>query len=264
MSERIAQPERPRSSRRRYRAFVQDYKARGLDDAAEENEGPKAIAGSAKAGEDLKGPDSQRRLRGKRREYLREYLRWLRPHRYAVGALLAIALLGAGLQMVEPLFMRFMIDGVLLNIKLESASRLARLHLTGGVFLGVIIFSNLISAFRDYRQRLLNTRVMLALRRSLFERLLHLPLPKLWDMKTGGILSRLTGDVDTTTGLLQMAIISPSVSLIRLFIAVGVLLSLNWRLALTALAIVPGIMLLSFTLARRVRPIYRALRKDAE
>ena len=35
----------------------------------------------------------------------------------------------------------------------------------------------------------------------MFQRLLHLPLPKLWDMKTGGILSRLTGDVDTTTGL---------------------------------------------------------------
>ena len=54
---------------------------------------------------------------------------------------------------------------------------------------------------KDYRQRLLNVRVMLSLRRSLFDRLLHLPLPKLWDMKTGGILSRLTGDIDTTTGL---------------------------------------------------------------
>ena len=61
---------------------------------------------------------------------------------------------------------------------------------------------SLIGVLKDYRQRLLNMRVMLALRRSLFDRLLHLPLPKLWDMKTGGILSRLTGDVDTTTGLL--------------------------------------------------------------
>jgi ATP-binding cassette subfamily B protein/subfamily B ATP-binding cassette protein MsbA len=47
-------------------------------------------------------------------------------------------------------------------------------------------------------------------------------------------------------------------------IAVAVLLTLNWRLALTALAIIPGIMLMSFSLARRVRPIYRSLRKDAE
>ena len=105
---------------------------------------------------------------------------------------------------------------------------------------------------------------MLTLRRSMFERLLHLPLPKLWEMKTGGILSRLTGDVDTTTGLLQMAIVSPSVSLIRLAIAVVVLMSLNWRLALAALAIIPGVMVISFIFAKRVRPIYRSVRKDAE
>ena len=118
--------------------------------------------------------------------------------------------------------------------------------------------------FRDYRQRLLNVRVMLSLRRSLFDRLLHLPLPKLWDMKTGGILSRITGDVDTTTGLLQMAIMSPAISIVRLLIAMVILLTLNWRLALTALGVIPGIMLVSFIAARRIRPIYRAIRRDME
>ena len=88
---------------------------------------------------------------------------------------------------------------------------------------------------QDYRQRILNTQVMLSLRRALYDRLLHLPLPKLWNMKTGGILSRLTGDVDTTTGLLQLAVVSPSLSLVRLVVAVGVLLALNWRLAVMAL-----------------------------
>src|SRR5207237_4124315 len=41
-------------------------------------------------------------------------------------------------------------------------------------------------------------------------------------------------------------------------------MALNWRLALTALAIIPGVMLISFISARRIRPIYRSLRKDAE
>jgi ATP-binding cassette subfamily B protein/subfamily B ATP-binding cassette protein MsbA len=105
---------------------------------------------------------------------------------------------------------------------------------------------------------------MLSLRQSLFSRLLHLPLSRLWDMKTGGILSRLSGDIDTTTGLLQMAVVSPAISVVRLAIAVGILLTLNWRLALTALALIPGVVLMSFVFARRVRPIYRSLRKDAE
>ena len=160
--------------------------------------------------------------------------------------------------------MRYIVDRVLLVAGLDSVARIARLNLAGALFLTLVVASNSIGALRDYRQRLLNGRVMVALRRSLFERMLHLPLPKLWDMKTGGILSRLTGDVDTTTGLLQMAIVSPSVSIIRLIIAVAVLMTLNWRLALTALAIIPGVMLISFILARRVRPIYRSLRKDAE
>src|SRR5437870_263961 len=62
----------------------------------------------------------------------------------------------------------------------------------------------------------------------------------------------------------QMAIVSPAISVLRLVIAVGVLLALNWRLALTAMAVIPGIMLLSLTFARRIRPIYRSLRADVE
>src|SRR2546427_11509535 len=102
--------------------------------------------------------------------------------------------------MSEPLFMRFIIDRVLLNAGLDTASRLGRLQLAGAAFLAVVILSNLVDALRDYRQRLLNVRVMMSLRRSLFERLLHLPLSKLWDMKTGGILSRLTRSEERRVG----------------------------------------------------------------
>jgi ATP-binding cassette subfamily B protein/subfamily B ATP-binding cassette protein MsbA len=240
-----------RSSRERFKSFLEDYRLKRLDRRHEEEK------------ETAEG-QPPRAERGKRREYLGEYLRWLWPHRYAVIMLFVLAILSAGVEMIEPLFMRFIIDRVLLNPDADTSSRLVQLHLAGALFVGVVVFAKMIGVVKDYRQHLLNVRVMLALRRSLFDRLLHLPLPKLWDMKTGGILSRLTGDVDTTTGLLQMAIVSPTVSAIRLVIAVVVLFLLNWRLALMALAVVPGITLLSFVFSRRVRPIYRSMRKDVE
>jgi ATP-binding cassette subfamily B protein/subfamily B ATP-binding cassette protein MsbA len=245
-----------RSSRQRYRSFVTDYKQRKLDDPQEPDS--TRVGG----GEPVVPPAPKDR--GARRAYLREYLRWLRPHRYAVGIVFLLALAVAGLQMIEPLFMRFIIDRVLLNTALERASRLRWLNLAGGAFLVAILLNNLAGALRDYRQRQLNVHVMLSLRRSLFDRMLHLPLSKLWEMKTGGILSRLTGDIDTTTGLLQLALVSPSISVVRLLIAIAVLLTLNWRLALMALAVIPGAMLMSFVFARRVRPIYRTVRKDVE
>ncbi|HTM25688.1 MAG TPA: ABC transporter ATP-binding protein [Vicinamibacterales bacterium] len=245
----------PRSSRRRYRHFVEDYRQRRLDEAAE-------TRGAAPAPTDeTANPDEQRR---KRRRYLREYIRWLWPYRYAVSAVFLFALLAAALEMIEPLFMRFIVDRVLLNPSLSRAARVRLLNLGGGAFLLVIIASSVMGVLKDYRQRILNIKVMLTLRQTLFERLLHLPLQALHDMKTGGILSRLTGDIETTTGLMQMAVVSPAVSIVRLAIAAGVLVALNWRLALTALAITPGLALMSFTLSRRVRPIYRSLRKDAE
>jgi ATP-binding cassette, subfamily B, bacterial len=253
--------DRRRSSRHRYRRFVDDYRQRRLDD--DDSGQPPPGDGQSRDGT-AAGARTGRLLGGRRRDYVREYLHWLRPHRAAVIVVFVLALAGAGLQMVEPLFMRYIIDRVLLDDTLADRDRLSRLHAAGIIFLSVIIASNLIGTFRDYRQRLLNVSVMLSLRRALFDRLLYLPLARLHDMKTGGILSRLTGDIDTTTGLLQLAVISPSISIIRLLIAGVVLFALNWRLALTALAIIPGIMLLSFTFARRVRPIYRSVRKDVE
>ena len=48
------------------------------------------------------------------------------------------------------------------------------------------------------------------LRAALFHRVLRLPMNELTEMKTGGILSRLSNDVDSTTGLLQQALLSRS------------------------------------------------------
>jgi ATP-binding cassette subfamily B protein/subfamily B ATP-binding cassette protein MsbA len=245
-----------RSSRRRYLEFVEDYRHQRLDEKTR-------LRTEGESEERAEGPpEPERPAQALRRAYLREYVRWLAPHRAAFALVFLLALISAGLQMVEPLFMRFVIDRVLLVQGLDLGTRVARLHVAGASFLAVVLLSNLLNVAKDYRQRLLNVRVTLTLRRALYDRLLHLPLPRLWDMKTGGILSRISGDVDTTTGLLQMAIVSPSISVIRL--AIAILLSLNWRLALTAIAIIPGAMLISFTAARRVRPIYRSVRKDVE
>ena len=56
-----------------------------------------------------------------------------------------LALIAAGLQMIEPLFMRYIIDRVLLNQALDTAARLTRLNVAGGLFLAVIVVSNLIN-----------------------------------------------------------------------------------------------------------------------
>src|SRR5215213_5431947 len=161
----MSQDQHLRTSRQRYRGFVEDYRLGRLDEKTEALERGPAPHG---AGGDGAPAPPARGLRG--RKYLREYLRWLRPHRGPLAVVAALALVRAGFEMVEPLFMRYIVDRVLLVEGLTRAARLERLHTAGAVFLGAIILSNLIGVTKDYRQRLLNTRVMLSLRRALFRR----------------------------------------------------------------------------------------------
>ncbi len=246
---------RPTSSKARYREFVARYAARTLGDESS----PRTL-GEA-------GPSQQtwreRLVGGRRGDYLRDYLRWLAPHRNRLAAVCVLALLSAGAQSVEPLFMRYIVDRVLLA-ETPVAERVWTLNAAGAAFLALVVFSAGITVAKDYTQRILNVRVVLSLRRAIFDRFMHLPLSTLWNFKTGGLLSRLSGDVETTSGLLQMAIISPSISLVKLAIAMVVLFTLNWRLAVMALAVIPGAMVMSFIFARRIRPIYRVVRQDAE
>src|SRR5205814_1721305 len=98
--------------------------------------------------------------------------------------------------------------------------------------------------------------------KRLFKRLLGLPLGELSEMKSGGITSRLSGDIDSVSGLVQMAVISPGVAIIRVVMTVMILFWLSWRLAIVALIAMPPLGLASLLWTRKVRPIYRSMRED--
>lgn len=83
-------------------------------------------------------------------------------------------------------------------------------------------------------------------------------------MTTGGTLTRLNGDIDAAAGRLQMAFASPIISLSRLGVGIGVLITVNSRLALAALALTPSAVVISMLLANRIRPIYLSVRHDQE
>src|SRR5262245_24551775 len=122
------------TSRQRYQRFVHDYKKGLLDDQLD---AAKELKPSDESQPSVDGTQSTKPstwFGRPRRQYLREYLRWLWPHRYGVAVVFGLALTAAGLQMVEPLFMRFIIDRVLLNAELSPADRVARLHLAGSLF----------------------------------------------------------------------------------------------------------------------------------
>ena len=237
-----------KTSRERFAQFVDRFKNRSRNEEKPEETDSK---------DDHSGKSSSKQ---KRRGYLKLYIARLWPHWRMVVLLSFLAVLVAALELCQPLFARYIIDQVLLG-DLTGEEKFWRLNQVGALFLVVIVVTRITGVTRAWNQRLLNIRVVLTLRRALFERLMKLPLEKLSEMKVGGVISRLTDDINKTTGLLQMAVISPGVAGLRLLMAMGILFFLNWKLALTALGILPPIIVLSMIAVRRIRPIYRMIRK---
>ena len=106
---------RPRSSRQRYAAFVEDYKLRRLDDTRDSGGKPAQLApapsGKWQVSTVVAGFAAPQDLGA--------YLRWLKPHRRGVWIVFALALVAGGLEMISPLFMRYIVDHVLLVTGLD-------------------------------------------------------------------------------------------------------------------------------------------------
>ena len=202
--------------------------------------------------------------RAARRRFLSQYRRWLWPHRAGIAVVFSLALVSAGLALALPLATKYIIDDVLSSTQAAADVKVNRLFTVCAIMAILILAMQSIDTVRVYLMAVLNAKVIFRLRQRLFDRFLRLPLSELSDLKSGGIVSRLSQDTDKVTGLVQMALITPGVASIRVVLTVGVLFVLSWQMATVATLMIPPIVLINLIWIRKVRPIYRGMAKDRE
>ena len=88
-------------------------------------------------------------------------------------------------------------------------------------------------------------RMVLDLRRDLFEHLTSLSLRYFSQQKAGWIIARLTSDVDALSDVLNQGLTTLVVNTLTLIAAIGGLFLLDWRLGLVALLVLPPGMLIT-------------------
>ncbi len=208
--------------------------------------------------------DRPKRDRSLRSHYIRQYRKWLWPYRRSLATILVLALLSVAAGMVLPLATRFVVDDILPNPELNPDLKLSRLWYVCGGMLVLLLFTQTIDIIRWYMMAILNAKVIFRLRERLFERFLRLPLSDLSEMKSGGIVSRLSQDTDKVTGMVQMAVITPVVAGIRVVLTIAALVLISWPMALIASLMIPPIVLINLLYIQRVRPIYRTMAEQRE
>lgn len=211
------------------------------------------------------GADPQRRADPQMRQrQVRRYREWLWPRRWSLALIVGLALIGIAIDLIWPIVQIHLIDGVILSTTMEVVAKEQELLFWGAVILPLFLINSVLNLWRNLRTTRLNGLLAFDLRGTLFHRVLHLPLDEAHALKTGGILSRLSGDVDATTGLVQSGFLSPLLAGIRLVATLAVMFSINWRIALITVVAMPPIMILHARWIRRIRPVWRSMGADRQ
>jgi ATP-binding cassette subfamily B protein len=192
-----------------------------------------------------------------RKENFRRYLRTIWTFRWKIVLILVLAVVVSVLEVYQPRLIGEAIDKVLQNTDLTVEAKTQQL--TGYVLalLGMVLVARTLDSWRDYRTHSLNARVLSRVRRMLYGHLLRFPLARLHDIKTGGVISRLTGDLEALTGLVQMAFISPFVALLRVGFAFVIVYQWNSKLALVLLSLIGPMAFASFLWIGPLRKVWQ-------
>jgi ATP-binding cassette subfamily B protein len=184
----------------------------------------------------------------------RRLLGFLRPHVRLVLAALVLLLLSAGLALVGPRLTQYALD---VAIPRRDAGMLGGLAV---IYLLALAFD----FFADYGQTLLTTligqRVMLDLRTRIFGHLQRLSVSFFDRNPVGRLMTRVTSDVETLNELFSSGLVTVFGDIFTLAAIMGMMLLMNWRLALVAFSVIPLVWLTATLFRRHVREAFRDIR----
>jgi ATP-binding cassette subfamily B protein len=185
---------------------------------------------------------------------VRRLLRYLRPYRWQVALAVALLLASAVLQLAGPYVTALMIDRAIPARDLGLVSLLA-LGFAGAL---VVEFAT------EYVHTLLTARIgqraMLDLRLEVFGRLQRLGVAFYDRTPVGRIVTRVTSDVESLNELFTTGVVALLGDFITLATIMIWMLATDWRLALAAFVVVPGIAAVAQVFRVRLREAYRDIR----
>ncbi len=191
-------------------------------------------------------PRVDSRLLGRVLAYARPY--W----GYVVSILLAIAVTSL-LGLIPPLLYRDLIDNVL------PEGDMARLNILALAMIGIPLLSGLIGVGQRYLSARMGEGIIFDLRQEMYAHMQRMSLRFFTHTKSGEVISRFTNDVVGAQSAVTGTLPNITTNVITLVSTLVVMISIEWRLALLSVVVLPLFLLP----ARRVGRILRKIRRQA-
>jgi ATP-binding cassette subfamily B protein len=201
-----------------------------------------------------------------------QFLRIAHNQRWRIAFALCTLTLATSCRLVPPAATKFAIDYVIgsnpvpqfwTNLGLPS-DRFAILYTLCGIVTAFSVLATTLHVSGRWQATKAVQRLQVGLRKRVFEHTLHLPLHRVYAMKSGGAASLLREDAGGIADLVFSMLYNPWQALIQLLGSLIVLLFVDWRLLLGGLLLAPAIYLTHRTWIARLRPMHRDIRAQRQ
>lgn len=185
---------------------------------------------------------------------LKRLYHFSRPYsRFILGSLIFVPFV-ALFHIAQPMFIREAVDNYI------SSGETAGLWILSLLFFGALCLEFVCRYFQIYFIELAGQKINYYLRKEVFS-FIQSRSSKFFDKNpVGKLVTRMTTDIEHISELFSSGVITLFSDLIVLFGIIGILLWLNWSLALTTFAVIPILIAVAITFRILSRRIYRVIR----
>ncbi|CAG0943914.1 partial Putative multidrug export ATP-binding/permease protein, partial [Anaerolineae bacterium] len=183
------------------------------------------------------------------RASLRRVLAYARPYALSIALTLLAIFLASLIDLVPPLLYRDLIDHTL------PQRDFARLTWVALAMLAIPLTQGLISVGQRWLISRVGEGIIADLRQSLYAHMQAMSLRFFTNTKTGDLMSRLNNDVIGAQRAVTNTLVSIITSAFQVVVTLAIMLSLEWRLTILALVVLPIFVLP----ARRVGRVFREI-----
>jgi ATP-binding cassette subfamily B protein len=199
---------------------------------------------------------------------MRRLLIYLRPYRWQVAIAIASIVFKSFCDVLGPYLVKVAVDRYLAPVKAATSglwSWLSPRPLTGiaqisAIYVVVLLFIFVLEFLQTYFMQWTGQKVMFDLRSQIFRHLQRMHVAFYDKNPVGRLVTRVTTDVDALNEMFTSGVVSIFEDFFVLAGILGIMLCMNWRLALMTFAVLPFIVFATKIFRDRVRDSYRRIR----
>jgi ATP-binding cassette subfamily B protein len=185
---------------------------------------------------------------------MRRLLTYLQPYRREVVVAFAAILVGSAAALAQPYLIKLAIDGYIARGLSGELNRLAL------AYLAILLVALAAEFLQTWVMQLTGQRIMFDMRMGIYRHLQRLDLRYYDRNPVGRLMTRVTSDVDVLNDLFTAGVVTIFSDVLTLVGIMGVMLWMDWRLALVAFTVLPLIVAIAQWFRRNVRDSYRTVR----